>query len=50
MCQGQVLVFLLGAPQKTKVHYCHPDAEGLGRSHANSLVVGLETLSFQDFW
>ena len=39
MHQGQVLVPLLGAPQMTKLYFCHSDAEDLGQSHAVSLAV-----------
>ena len=37
MCQGQGLVPLLGAPYETKLHNCHPDAEGLGQSRVHEL-------------
>ena len=47
MHQEQVLVPLLGTPQKTKLHNCHPDAEGLGQSHACSLAVRPESVSSQ---
>lgn len=30
MHQAQVLAPMLGAPQKTSLHNCHPNAEGLG--------------------
>lgn len=39
MHQGQILVPLLGAPQKTKLHNCYPHAEGLSWSHADFLTV-----------
>ena len=45
MYQEQVLVPLLGAPQKTKLHNCHSDADGLGRSQAGSLAVCPESMS-----
>ena len=45
MHQGQVLVLLLGAPQKTKLHNCYPDAEGLGCTHDSSLTIHSESLS-----
>lgn len=43
--QGQVLVLLWGAPQKTKLLNCHPDAEGRGRSHISPLTVHPESTS-----
>lgn len=42
----QVLVPLLGPPQKNKLHHCHPDAEGRGQSHAFSLAVCPESMNF----
>lgn len=45
MNQEQAQVPVLKAPQKTKLHNCHPDAGGLGQSHASFLAVHSESVS-----
>ena len=49
MHQGQVLVLLPAASQKTKLYNCHADAEGLGWSHVSSLAVDPEYMSSHKF-
>ena len=48
MPQGEVLVPLLEASQKTKLHNSHADTEGLSWSQAGSLVVGSISVSLYE--
>ena len=42
---GEVLVPLPGAHKQIKPHNCHPDAESLSQSHADSLATGPDSMS-----
>lgn len=47
---GQTWLHCREPHKQTKLHNCHPQAEGLRQSHVDSITVGLESMRSHELW